>query len=163
VAFRLPIANADITPAQLRKAITGYVDTISQTKTLWNSTNFLPEMTAEAKKILDRLNGTWKVTEASASGKAVPAEQNAKITIVIDKGTLTATAEGQPGASGVMYIQIKPGVVWFDVVSASGTEVGILKFDGDTLTLCMGPERPTQFVSTEKAKSTLFVLKRQKK
>ena len=163
LVLRLPVNNADLAPAQLRKAITGFADTITQNKGLWNRANFLPEMTADAKKVLDRLTGTWKVAEAVTLGKPAPADQAAKITIVIDKGSLVATVEGQPGVSGTMYVQLKDGATWFDVYGTAGTDFGILKLDGDTLTLCMAPERPAEFVSTEKAKSTLFVLKRQKK
>lgn len=163
LVLRQPVANADITPAQLRKAITGYVDTITKNKDLWNRANFLPEMTAEAKKLLDGLTGTWKVTEASGMGKPVPADQLAKFTFVFEKGSLTVTVDGQPGVSGLMYVQMKNGVVWFDLSGATGIDLGILKLDGDTLSLCMAPERPTEFASTEKGKSTLFVLKRQKK
>jgi uncharacterized protein (TIGR03067 family) len=163
LVLRQPLGNANITPVQLRKAITGYVGIITQNKHLWNRANFLPEMTAEAKKVLDGLDGTWKVTEAVSMGKAVAAEEAAKINFVFDKGTLTAGAEGQMSASGLMYIQIKDGVVWFDMYAPQGTDYGILKVDVDTLTMCLAQERPTEFVSTEKGKSTLFVLKRQKK
>jgi uncharacterized protein (TIGR03067 family) len=163
LVLRRPVPNDDLTPAQFRKAINAYVDVIEQSKGLWARANFLPEMTPEAKKVLAGLAGTWKLTEGAAAGKPVPADQLAKFTFVIDGRTLTVTAEGQATVTGALNLQIKSGAVWFDLDTATGTDLGILKVAGDALTMCMGSERPTEFVSTEKAKSALFVLKRQKK
>jgi uncharacterized protein (TIGR03067 family) len=163
LVLRQPIGNADLTPQQLRKAITGYGETITKNKNLWNRANFLPEMTDEAKRVLDKLTGTWRVTEAATLGKAVSAADAGKITFVFDKGALTAGAEGQTPSTGRMYLQIKDGAVWFDMCGTHATDFGILKLEGDTLSMCSAPDqRPTEFTSTEKAKSTLFVMKRQK-
>jgi uncharacterized protein (TIGR03067 family) len=161
LVLRQPLSNANLTPQQLRKAITEYTGIITKNKELWNAANFRPEMSAEAKKLLARLDGTWKLAEGKSKGQVVPADQLGKFAFTFDKGSLTVTFDGKPAANGKMYLQIKNGAVWFDMHGTGGTDLGLLKLDGQTLTLCMAPVRPTEFTSTEK--STLFILKRQKK
>ncbi len=167
LALRLPIPNADITPVQLRKTITGYVDTIQQTKALWNTVNFLPEMSAAAKKVLADLGGTWKASEWLVGGKKQPDADAEKFFATFDKDALTFTVKDQKIEARARLLAMD-GAFWIDTYDIAGVlgSTGLLKLDGGTMTLCLHPTigtRPTEFTSTEANKNILVVFKRQKK
>lgn len=167
VVFRQTVPNADITPAQLRKAITGYVDTLQQTKALWNRVNFLPEMTAAAKTELAALAGTWKPTEWVVSGVKQPAADVEKVALVFAKDELVVTIKEQK-MEVRLHLPVADGAVVLDAYDISGALSMQARFEraGDTMTLCLNANaalRPADLTSTAENKNIRFVLKRQPK
>ncbi|MDB5308047.1 MAG: hypothetical protein JWO38_2249 [Gemmataceae bacterium] len=165
VSLRQPVHNAGVTPAQLRKQIAAFVDVIQKTQDLWRPWHFLPPLTVEARKVLDDMAGTWTITASTDKGKPGVKEVYEKLTVVVEKNQVRFVQDGQDRLKATLYLEVKDGVICVDLLSAGGTDVGILKIDRDTLTLCTassGSTRPTKFASTEAANSLLMVLARQK-
>jgi len=160
--LRKPVHNDGITSVMLRKEIDSFMDVISKNQVVWAYGNFLPVMSIAEKKLLAELSGTWQVIETAQAGKSAPAENVAKLTLVFENGKLTINNDGKPMATNDFHIQMKNGAIWFDFVNQYGSEVGILKLEGDELTLCINKVRPSEFESTEKNGNTLTVLKRKK-
>jgi uncharacterized protein (TIGR03067 family) len=121
----------------------------------------------DAEKIL----GKYTFTSGEKYGKAVDAETLKKATFEIEKDKLIMpTPEGKfvfsykiDAATEPMGIdlEITDGPVGKDMKSK-----GIIKVDGETVTICYPVEpdaaRPKEFKSDEKAKTMLFVLKKAK-
>jgi uncharacterized protein (TIGR03067 family) len=165
LTLRRPLNNADLTAAQLRKELNSFVEDIKTNQDLWSAANFLPAMTPEAQKLLDKLAGTWKLTDSTNMGKPLPQEAIAKFSFTIEKNQFRAFQDGNEALKSTLYIEVLDGKIIFDLVGTSGNDRGILKMDGETLTMCTAngdAERPADFTSTEKNKNTLLVLKRQK-
>lgn len=166
LVLRQALPNADVTPAQLRKAITAFADTLQQTKALWNSANFLPEMTAAGKKELAALAGTWRATEWVVSGAKQPVADAEKVTIAFDQNAMTVTIKDQKIETRV-HLPVTDGAVVMDAYDISGVLSMKARFEraGDTMTLCLNASaavRPTDLTSTATNKNIRFVLKRLK-
>ncbi|MDB5308048.1 MAG: hypothetical protein JWO38_2250 [Gemmataceae bacterium] len=160
----LAVPNEDVTPAALRKEVE-YLDTqIEKTQDVWKLANFVPPMTAEGRKRLDPLAGTWTVTEFVDEGKPLDSEEAAGFKLTVDgerfrfvKGEKTTIRSGQlvTGTAG--------GKPTLDRYTTGGSVRGIFKLDDDTLTWCFSAgDRPTRFAGDEKTRTTLLVLKRAK-
>jgi uncharacterized protein (TIGR03067 family) len=165
LTFRRPLNNADLTAAQLRKELNSFVEDLKANQELWQPAAFLPPLTPEATKMLGKLAGNWKITESTSMGKPVPPEATAKVTFTIEKNQFRTFKDGNETPKSTIYLEVHDGKITIDLVGTSVTERGILKLEGETLTLCTAygdAERPTDFTSTEKNKNTLLVLKRQK-
>jgi len=166
LTLRKPLA-AGVTPAQLRKEFTAFADTIEKTQPLWRPAAFLPPPTAAARKLLDQLTGTWVPTAATLEGKAASPENLAKIAVAFEKNQLQFIQDGQEKAKAVLHVAVGDGPTTIDMINDAGTDLGIVKLDKETLTLCYvvpasGAPRPTEFVSTAKNKATLLVFTRKK-
>lgn len=165
LTLRRPVPNADPTAAQLRKELNGFVETVRKTQDLWRPAAFLPVMTAEAQALVGKLAGAWRLTASTDRGKALAADAAGKFDFVFEKNQLRAYQDGKEVLRATVYVEVLDGRATFDFVGDAGTDLGILKLDGDTLTLCVaggGAGRPTEFAGTEKSNSVLMVLKRQK-
>jgi RNA polymerase sigma factor (sigma-70 family) len=131
--------------------------------------------TADVKKDLDKLQGTWLVVGTEEGGNEI--EGDLKETFVVKGGKMTYCRDGK--AEVTMKITLVPGKTpkAMDLeFTDDGKEKGlknhaIYELDGDRLKLRMNDkfggnsvdERPTEF-STDKGKeAVLFILKRGKK
>ena len=134
--------------------------------------------TADAKKELDKLQGTWLVAGAEEGGKEIHEEdlKEAKETFVVKGGKMTYCRDGKVQVT--MKITLAPGKPpkWMDLEFTDGKDKGyknhaIYQLDGDRLKLRMNDkfggnsesERPTDFSTAEGKEAVLFVLKRGKK
>lgn len=160
-----PVPNADLTPAKLRKELTGFAELVKTNRDVWKATNFLPEVTPEARKVLDRMAGTWKLTSFVARGKAADAAEVARLTVTIEKDTIRALKDGKEVTlDATIRLDVRGGKNLIDLHTAGGElDQGIFRAEGDTLSICAGAGggRPTAVAATEK--TTLMVLKRDKK
>jgi uncharacterized protein (TIGR03067 family) len=119
----------------------------------------------QAKKDLEKLQGSWKAETAIMGGEKAPAEQLAKMGLTF-KGNEVIPAENP---KDVATIKLDPSKkpAQMDLTEKNKTvSQGIYEIDGDTLKLCFsepGEGRPKTFESP-KGKPTFFlVLKRVKK
>jgi uncharacterized protein (TIGR03067 family) len=131
--------------------------------------------TADAKKELDKLQGTWLVVGKEEEGKEIHEEdlKEAKETFVVKGATMTYCRDGK--AQVTMHITVAPGKTpkAMDLEFTDGKEKGyknhaIYELDGDRLKLRMNDifggnsvdERPTAFSTTTGKEAVLFILKR---
>jgi uncharacterized protein (TIGR03067 family) len=160
-----PLPNADLTPAKLRKELAGFAELIKKNKDVWQATNFIPVMTPEARKVLDRFAGTWKVTSFVDRGKAAGSAETARLSVAIEKSTIRAVNDGKDETlKATIYLDVRDGKSVIDLHGANSVDYGIFKLEGDTLSICAaagGAERPAAIAGTEK--TVLLVLKRDKK
>jgi len=130
--------------------------------------------TDDAKKDLDKMQGTWTVTAAERDGPKVPEKELQAMQVVIkdvvidiihdrndkhsihEKSCLTLTPTTKPRS--------------FDLALTKGAKsklaVGIYELTDNTLKLCWrraGGERPSEFAVKPKSDSGLFVFRRDKK
>jgi RNA polymerase sigma factor (sigma-70 family) len=130
--------------------------------------------------VMLKLQGTWVAVAAEANGRQVSEKtlKEAKVTLVISGDQFTATAimgtNGEVTWSGTIKLDSarKPGQ--FDVLDgllktaktrsvlkAAGAQ-GIYELRGDSLKVCYGSERPTQFKTRPDSSEKLYVFERQK-
>jgi RNA polymerase sigma factor (sigma-70 family) len=131
--------------------------------------------TEEAKKELDKLQGTWRVVGAEEEGNPIHQEdlKEAKETFVVKGGKMTYCRDGKVHVT--MKITLDPGETpkAMDLAFTDGKEKGyknhaIYELKGDTLKLRMNDkfggnsvsERPTDFSTSEGKEAVLFILKR---
>jgi uncharacterized protein (TIGR03067 family) len=127
--------------------------------------------TAEEKKDLDKVQGTWKFTEMEQDGQPAPKGEDMP-TIVFEKDKFTVKdPAGKVLQAGTQVLDDskKPKTVDAKVTEGEGTGttmLGIYELDGDTLKACFDPQgkkRPTEFKTTAGSGLMLVVLKREKK
>jgi uncharacterized protein (TIGR03067 family) len=128
---------------------------------------------AEKKTDQDLIQGDWVVTRYETRGKEVLefVKDNAPTTTY--KGNkYVFKAKGQDDELGEFTLDSKAKIPTIDYKITEGdhkgkVQKGIYKLDGDTLTICLGPEgvdaRPEAFkTSDKKPEFVLFTLKRKK-
>jgi uncharacterized protein (TIGR03067 family) len=130
----------------------------------------------QAKKDLDALQGTWRVTAAERDGgMKVPEDEMKKITLVFkgDKLTARRTENAQKPEEKLyeMSFTLDPSQKpkWIDVTYTDGerkgeSSQGIYELSGDTLKICMnrGNTRPTEFETKPETQRHMLTLTRQK-
>lgn len=162
LVLRTSIHNAGVDAAVLDKQIDAFMDVFVKNKKLCACDKFLPLPTTAEKAFLEELAGTWEVIGGTSEGESTDENQVANTVFVIENDTLTRIF-GDERIRSTLHIQKKKdGVLWFQIAAERGFERGIMKLEGDTLTICVGKVRQTEFSSTEKNKNTLLVLKRKK-
>jgi uncharacterized protein (TIGR03067 family) len=123
----------------------------------------------EAKKDLEKFQGTWHAVTLLRGGESQATEEEAKnLRLVIkgDKRTLTSGDETRSVATFKLDPSRKPKAI--DITVTEGalqgrTLRGIYTFEGDTHKICLnleGDERPTEFTSKEGDDRLLMVFKR---
>jgi uncharacterized protein (TIGR03067 family) len=127
-----------------------------------------PAPDEKEKKDQDKMQGTWSVQTITRGGKDMPADEAAKMKLVIDGEKFTPTISGKAD-EGDSTFKLDPAKkpATIDVTDKKGEVVpGIYKIDGDVLTIAAhlgGKERPTEFAAPANTDIVLMVLKRDKK
>jgi RNA polymerase sigma factor (sigma-70 family) len=130
---------------------------------------------------VSKLQGTWVAVSAEANGGPLADKvlMERKPTLVISRDRFTATAlldnNGKVNWTGKILLDSTKQPLRFDVLDgrleftktkgvmkAAGVK-GIYELRGDTLKVCYGSERPTEFKTKPDSSLKLYVLKRQKK
>jgi len=131
----------------------------------------LGAVTISAADEKDLTAGKWVVESVTRDGKAVEALKGAIRENGDGKYTLTPAKDSKaPAASGTYKIDATKTPATMDTVAKGGTYdgktlLGIVKADGDTLTLAFaepGKDRPTKFESAEGSGIVLVVHKKAK-
>jgi uncharacterized protein (TIGR03067 family) len=126
-------------------------------------------LTAEQKKELEKLSGTFEVTVFEENGKKRSAEELKKMKVV-QKGAEWTFTEGTDQTEGKDTVFPDKSPRQINSLYTRGpdegqTVLGIYKIEGDTITYCWaksGKERPTEFATKESSGHTLMTLKRVK-
>ena len=106
----------------------------------------------------EKLQGEWKlVSHEDGNGKKVDEDSPHKFTFEGDKWHSTPGGDGGPYS---VDSSKKPKTIDL-TLKDNNPRKGIYELDGDTLKICIGVERPTEFKSAEKV--MVMTLKRVKK
>jgi uncharacterized protein (TIGR03067 family) len=133
----------------------------------------------DAKKDLDKLQGTWAVTAMEKGGEAAPKDVVEKITVtfkgnkIIMDGPLAAP-KGEEPVKPEFTVKLDPAKKpkAIDTTPLSGkfkgkTQMGIYQLEGDELKLCLPnqevKERPSEFKSPKGSDLAVMTLKRSRK
>lgn len=131
---------------------------------------------AESKKLLQNLQGAYKIVAAERSGGA-PAggflEEIERVSIKGDKFAIVFKEDGgkkeEKSATIAVDASKKPAQIDMKPEDAKKAVVGIIALDGDTLKICWDDareadvsKRPTEFKTSKDDKFMLFTLKRVK-
>jgi RNA polymerase sigma factor (sigma-70 family) len=131
--------------------------------------------TADARKELDKLQGTWLVVRAEEEGNEIHEEdlKKAKETFAVKGGKMTYCRDGKVQVT--MRIVLDPGetpaaidLTFIERKEKGYTNHAIYQLDGDMLKLRMNDkfggnslnERPTDFSTANGKEAVLFILKR---
>jgi len=127
-----------------------------------------PPATGDAKKELEKFQGTWTVVSMENGGQKVPEEQSSQIRLTYKDNTYSVMLGGET-RTGTFQIDPSKKPKAIDRTPTSGpnkgkTFKGIYEFDGETLRCCWSVEsdRPTEFVSKAQPLTILEVLKKAK-
>jgi len=134
--------------------------------------------TADAKKVLAKLQGNWLVVGAEVEGKKIPAKdlKQTKETFVVKGETMTYCKDGKVKVRMKIILDRGKTPTVMDLAFTDGKEKGyknhaIYQLVGDMLKLRMNDkfggnsanERPTDFSTAKGKDAVLFILKRAKK
>lgn len=120
----------------------------------------------DAKQVLAKLQGTWKVESSVQEGEDVPTRDNEKWTYVIKGEELTAGENPKEVVKFKLIPGQNPAAIDLTEVKTNQISLGIYHLAGDTFKLCFnqpGEKRPTAFASPKGSRTILFVMKREKK
>jgi len=107
------------------------------------------------KKEIERLRGTWSFTIPSGTD-----EVRGQFAIYGDESFEISMGGNRMNGERKIDPAKKPREITLTPDRFKNPLLGIYKLEGDTLTLCFGEKRPTEF--KEKKDATLWVLKREK-
>jgi uncharacterized protein (TIGR03067 family) len=117
---------------------------------------------------IKKLQGAWAVESVTWDPREKNEGMGKGLSIIISGESLVAKVPGEDKNLGKANFKIDPTkeLKTIDITGEGGNDVvrGIYKLEGDTLTVCVGPnerkERPTDFASKPGSRQTLVVLKR---
>jgi uncharacterized protein (TIGR03067 family) len=117
----------------------------------------------DAKKALKKFEGTWSVVSVEKDGKKAPEGEISDVQCVFS-GENLSFKKGDKTKEGTIKIDPSKKPAHIDITHDGKTAMGIYSFTKDELKLCISEtERPTEFTTKEGTKTTLIVLKREKK
>jgi uncharacterized protein (TIGR03067 family) len=128
----------------------------------------------DAKKELEKLQGTWELVEVVHGGKQVPKEALAGGKAVITGDQMTLAESANDNEPRKFRIVLKPDLnpKGIDTIALNRdndhTSPGIYRLDGDTLKICSPnvkeiKERPTEFKAGEGSRLVILTMKKVKK
>src|SRR5262249_19008942 len=124
----------------------------------------------DAKKELEKFEGTWKVTKLEAEGEQLPPAAREKLEFVF-KGDKVVIKGGKKDEEGEVKLNPskKPAEITFvpkTGADAGKNQVGIYKFEGKSLVFCIAVkldgERPSDFKSGKGSGAMTIVLEKAK-
>jgi uncharacterized protein (TIGR03067 family) len=125
--------------------------------------------TDDAKKDLDKWQGTWVATSGETSGKAFDdaTVKSIKFVITGDKYTFAINNENE---EGTIKLDSSKSPKAFDVQITEGSskgksQQGIYQLEGDTLKICFagpGKERPTEMSTKEGSDLGMIAFKKER-
>ena len=105
----------------------------------------------DVKKEVDMLRGTWSVETGDV-----------KVSIYGDESFEVNLGGNHLNGSRKIDPAKKPKEITLTPDGSKKSLMGIYKLEGDTLTICIGEKRPTDFKEKKDAAQVLWVLKREK-
>jgi uncharacterized protein (TIGR03067 family) len=118
----------------------------------------------DAKKDLDKLQGTWKAEKMIFMGEDAPADVVGKFTLTCKGSEFIPSDNASDVATIKLDTTAKPKAI--DLTEKNKkVSLGIYELDGDTLKLCFaepGTDRPKAFESAKGSKVFYIVMKREK-
>jgi uncharacterized protein (TIGR03067 family) len=105
---------------------------------------------------LDLLQGTWRAARIETGGSLVPAEIAATVRYIFDGNRVRLMEGDQSAGEGVIRLDPEADPKTFDFTATAGPQAGttargIYRIEGDTLTMCLGEERPSAFCGAGEA------------
>jgi uncharacterized protein (TIGR03067 family) len=128
----------------------------------------------EGKKELDKIQGTWIMTELKYNGKDLSGDEKSKFKLVF-KGDLGTVEAGEELTKEYAKLTLKldptakPSLIDMKILAGSQKDAvieGIYQLKGDELRICaniFGNDRPLRFEAPEGSSLVLVVLKREGK
>lgn len=128
----------------------------------------------DAKKELEKLQGTWELVEVIHSGRVVPKEGLVGGKVVFSGDQMTLTESAKDTEPRKFKVVLKPDLnpKGIDTIALNRdndntVSPGIYRLEGDTLKMCSPnvkelKERPTEFKSDKGSKVVVLTLKRVK-
>jgi uncharacterized protein (TIGR03067 family) len=123
--------------------------------------------TAEPASDKERIQGTWVAESGESQGQPLPADQLKEMSAVFTGGSARVTAPGIENGESTFKLDPTVDPKEIDVIRAGDNAgmLGIYRFDGERLTICMGDPgepRPKRFETKPdpKSKRILVVLRR---
>jgi uncharacterized protein (TIGR03067 family) len=125
----------------------------------------------EAKKELERFQGTWKFESLEVGGMKMDVGVYKDVRLILEGDKFTHK-EGKEPAHGTFKVDVSKKPKTIDITFTDGPEkgntiLGIYELDGDTYRVCIDlakkDVRPTKFESKKGTMLVLEVLKREKK
>jgi uncharacterized protein (TIGR03067 family) len=116
-------------------------------------------------KDLKGLQGTWQMEKGVRGGAEAPADQVAKMKLVVS-GNNFSLGDSSRADKAVVELDASNTPASIDLKRGERTVKGIYLLEGDTLKLCLGrpgTDRPKEFVSKAGSETALMVFKRVKK
>ena len=110
----------------------------------------------EGKTDLDRIQGAWKGTRLEVESKVAPGEFIEKCKYVFKGNVLTFFEEDKQVGKASFVLEPTKMPKAIDITPTEGqdkgkTMYGIYRIEGDTLSICIGEERPNDFRAVGKA------------
>ena len=140
---------------------------------LLTTTLLLPLDAAEdAKKELEKIQGTWVVTSAEYNGGRVSAERAKTMKLICKDDKYVQTEGDKEVEKGSHKLDPSKKPKHMDITITDGehkgkTQLGIYELEGDSLRICVNrageKERPAEFAAKPNTGYVMVVLKREKK